>query len=72
MMVRLTYITKTVSVGDADSLICHPASLNRARQKIRACAQMTEGVGEDLIRLSVGLEDPEDLIADLANALEAS
>lgn len=71
MMDRLTWITKAVSLGDADSLICHPASLNRARQKIRADAHLTDGVGEDLIRLSVGLEDPEDLMADLQQGLEA-
>lgn len=70
MMDRLDLITRAVSLGDADSLICHPASLNRARQPIRQDAHMVEGVGDDLIRLSVGLEDPDDIIGDLRQALE--
>ncbi|WP_353642909.1 PLP-dependent transferase [Mesorhizobium sp. WSM2239] len=56
MIDRLQLITRTVSLGDADSLICHPASLNRARQAIRKNAHLPEGVTEDLIRLSLGLE----------------
>ncbi|MBJ6128518.1 trans-sulfuration enzyme family protein [Microvirga splendida] len=72
MMDRLGLITRAVSLGDADSLICHPASLTRARQPIREDAHMVEGVGEDLIRLSVGLENQEDIIADLRQAIEAS
>ncbi|ANP91729.1 hypothetical protein BA011_36870 (plasmid) [Rhizobium leguminosarum] len=70
MMNRLGLITRAVSLGDADSLICHPASLIRARQPIRKDAHLVEGVGDDLIRLSVGLEDAEDIIADLRQALE--
>jgi methionine-gamma-lyase len=69
MMDRLNLIIRAVSLGDADSLICHPASLTRARQPIREDAHMIDGVGDDLMRLSVGLEDAEDLIADLRQAL---
>lgn len=69
IMDRLRLVTRAVSLGDADSLICHPASLTRARQSIRKNTHLAEGVGEDLIRLSVGLEDAEDLIADLRQAL---
>ncbi|SDR63732.1 methionine-gamma-lyase [Rhizobiales bacterium GAS113] len=71
MMDRLCLVTRAVSLGDADSLICHPASLTRARQSIHKGAHLADGVGEDLIRLSVGLEDANDLIADLRRALEA-
>jgi len=71
MMDRLRLVTRAVSLGDADSLIYHPASLTRARQPIRKDAHLADGVGEDLIRLSVGLEDADDLIADLRQALEA-
>ncbi|WP_345958999.1 PLP-dependent transferase [Rhizobium leguminosarum] len=46
-----------VSLGDTDSLIYHPASISRARQSIRKDAHLVEGVGEDLLRLSVGPED---------------
>ncbi|ESY66145.1 MULTISPECIES: PLP-dependent aspartate aminotransferase family protein [Mesorhizobium] len=70
MMDRLNLITRAVSLGDADSLIYHPASLTRARQPIRKDAHLADGVGEDLMRLSVGLEDADDLIADLRRALD--
>ena len=71
MMDRLDLITRAVSLGDADSLIYHPASLTRARQPIRKDAHLADGVGEDLMRLSVGLEDADDLIADLRQALDS-
>lgn len=71
MMDRLQLLTRAVSLGDADSLIYHPASLMRARQSIRKDAHLIEGVGEDLIRLSVGLEDVRDLIADVQQALRS-
>ncbi|MER9302938.1 PLP-dependent aspartate aminotransferase family protein [Mesorhizobium sp. M0496] len=70
MMDRLNLITRAVSLGDADSLIYHPASLTRARQPIRKDAHLADGVGEDLMRLSVGLEDADDLIADLRRGLD--
>ncbi|PZV34857.1 trans-sulfuration enzyme family protein [Mesorhizobium kowhaii] len=70
MMDRLHLITRAVSLGDADSLIYHPASLTRARKSIRKDAHLADGVGEDLMRLSVGLEDAGDLIADLRQALD--
>ena len=55
------------NIGDSKSIITHPASTTHQQlspEELAAC-----GVGEGLIRLSVGLEDPEDLIADLAQAL---
>ncbi|MEX2697305.1 PLP-dependent aspartate aminotransferase family protein [Rhizobium mongolense] len=70
MLDRLQLVTRAVSLGDTDSLIYHPASILRARQSIRKDAHLIEGVGEDLVRLSVGLEDVSDLIADLRQALQ--
>ncbi|MEG3596573.1 MAG: O-acetylhomoserine aminocarboxypropyltransferase [Actinomycetota bacterium] len=58
------------NVGDAKTLVIHPASTTH--QQLSAEDLSAAGVGEDLIRLSVGLEDPEDIIADLARALRAS
>ncbi|WP_376743961.1 trans-sulfuration enzyme family protein [Ensifer canadensis] len=70
MLDRLQLLTRAVSLGDTDSLIYHPASITRARQSIRKDAHLIEGVGEDLLRLSVGLEDVGDLIVDLHQALQ--
>jgi len=58
------------NVGDAKSLVIHPASTTH--QQMDAEALMAAGIGEDLIRLSIGLEDPADLTDDLARALRAS
>jgi methionine-gamma-lyase len=66
---HLELVTCAVSLGDAETLISHPATLTRARKKIRPEATLAPGGGEDLIRLSVGLEDDADLIHDLQRAL---
>jgi O-acetylhomoserine (thiol)-lyase len=58
------------NVGDAKSLVIHPASTTH--QQMDAEELAAAGVGEEMIRLSVGLEDPSDLIADLRQALRAS
>lgn len=58
------------NVGDAKSLVIHPASTTH--QQMNAEELATAGVGEDLVRLSVGLEDPGDLVDDLGRALKAS
>ncbi|HJM21767.1 MAG TPA: PLP-dependent transferase, partial [Acidimicrobiales bacterium] len=58
------------NVGDAKTLVLHPASTTH--QQLSAEDLVAAGVGEDLIRLSVGLEDPEDIISDLRRALRAS
>jgi methionine-gamma-lyase len=71
MMNRLRLITRAVSLGDTHSLIYHPASLTQARKSIRKDAHLADGIGEELMRLSVGLEDAADLIADLRQALDA-
>jgi O-acetylhomoserine (thiol)-lyase len=56
-----------VNVGDAKSLIVHPATSTHFGQPEER--RIAAGVYEDTIRLSVGIEDAEDLIADLATAL---
>jgi methionine-gamma-lyase len=68
-MDRLCLFGRAVSLGDAESLIMHPASLSRARRAVRPEARLAEAVGEDLIRLSAGLEDTDDLLDDLHQAL---
>lgn len=56
------------NIGDSKSLIIHPASTTH--QQLNEEQQRSTGVSQDLIRLSVGLEDTEDLIADIKSALE--
>lgn len=58
------------NVGDAKSLVIHPASTTH--QQMSAAELTAAGVGEDLIRISVGLEDVTDLVGDLAQALRVS
>ncbi|MDH3476100.1 MAG: O-succinylhomoserine sulfhydrylase [Rhodospirillales bacterium] len=57
------------NLGDAKSLITHPATTTHQRLKPGERAEL--GIGDGLVRLSVGLEDPEDIKADLAQALAA-
>ncbi len=57
-----------VNVGDAKSLIVHPASSTHFSQSKEQ--REKAGVFDDTLRLSVGIEDVQDLIADLAQALE--
>ncbi|MBO6258955.1 MAG: PLP-dependent transferase [Succinivibrio sp.] len=66
----LKLIALAESLGGVESLVCHPATMTHAAipPEIRAKVGITDG----LIRLSTGLEDVEDLIADLDNALEQS
>lgn len=58
------------NIGDARSLMCHPASTTHANMGEEARAEM--GVTEGLLRINVGLEDPQDLIEDLDRALAAA
>jgi len=58
------------NVGDAKTLVLHPASTTHQQLSVDDLA--SAGIGEDLIRLSVGLEDPRDILDDLARALKAS
>ncbi len=58
------------NVGDAKSLIIHPASTTH--QQLTPEDQLSSGVTEDLVRLSVGLEHIDDLIADLGRAIRVA
>lgn len=58
------------NIGDARSLMCHPASTTHANMGEEARADM--GVTEGLLRINVGLEDPQDLIEDLDQALKSA
>ena len=58
------------NVGDAKTLVLHPASTTH--QQLDAEQLRAAGVGEDMIRLSVGLEDPDDILEDLNRALRAA
>jgi methionine-gamma-lyase len=63
-------ITPAVSLGSVDSLIQHPASLtHRIMDEV---SRKDAGISPDLVRLSVGLEDVDDLWADLVQALDAA
>ena len=63
----LKLCTLAVSLGDAETLIEHPASMTHSTYTPEALA--AAGIGESLIRLSVGLEEPEDIIKDLEEGL---
>ena len=58
------------NLGDAKSLVTHPATTTHQRLTPEQRAAL--GIGDGLLRLSVGLEDPADLIADLRRALDAA
>ncbi len=58
------------NVGDAKSLVIHPASTTHHRMDAKALE--AAGIGEGTIRLSIGLEDVDDLVADLGQAIKAS
>lgn len=58
------------NIGDTKSLVIHPASTTH--QQLNEEEQIAAGVSPDFIRLSVGIEDVEDIIADLDQALQAS
>lgn len=66
----LQLITRLVNIGDAKSLACHPASTTHRQLDEKELA--TAGVSADMIRLSIGIEHIDDIIADLDQALEAS
>ncbi|MCA8966821.1 MAG: PLP-dependent transferase, partial [Planctomycetes bacterium] len=55
------------SLGGVESLVDHPASMTHA--SIPAAARRKAGLGDGLVRLSVGIEDLDDLVADLEQAL---
>ena len=65
----LRLFTLAQSLGGIESLICHPGSMTHA--SMDAQAQQTAGIGPTLIRLSVGIENADDLLADLQQAFNA-
>lgn len=64
---RVRYFSITANLGDTKSIITHPATTTHGRLSPAERAQMN--IGEGLIRLSVGIEDARDLIADLDRAM---
>jgi methionine-gamma-lyase len=66
----LRLFKSAVSLGGTESLVCHPASTTHSG--VPADIRARVGVAEGLIRMSIGLEHPDDLIADLAIALAAA
>lgn len=64
----LKLFTQAVSLGDVESLATHPASTTH--QLLPPEVRQAHGVSDALVRLSVGIEDPQDLIADLEQALD--
>ncbi|WP_249672199.1 trans-sulfuration enzyme family protein [Pseudomonas abieticivorans] len=66
---RLALVTQAVSLGDTDSLACHPASTTHSA--VAADIRLQYGVTEGLVRLSVGIEDVQDLENDIRQALAA-
>ena len=67
---RLKLFSHLANVGDAKSLVIHPASTTH--QQMDAAALTAAGIGEGLVRLSVGLEDADDLVEDLDQALRGA
>ena len=67
MMNRLQLIRRAVSLGDAETLIQHPASMTHSTYTPEERA--AHGISDGLIRLSIGLEDVPDILADLEQAL---
>jgi len=63
-------LSHLANIGDAKSLVIHPASTTH--QQLSEAEQISAGVSPDFIRLSVGLEDVRDIIADLEQALQAA
>jgi O-acetylhomoserine sulfhydrolase (EC 2.5.1.49) len=66
----LDLILRLVNIGDAKSLACHPATTTH--RQLNADELKSAGVSEDLVRLSIGIEDADDIIADITQALEKS
>jgi methionine-gamma-lyase len=67
---HLHLITLAVSLGGVESLIQHPASMTHHGMPREE--RLTAGIGDEMVRLSLGCEDAEDLMADLDQALDAT
>ncbi|PUU86876.1 MAG: methionine-gamma-lyase, partial [Halanaerobium sp.] len=67
MMNNVNLATLAVSLGDVDTLIQHPASMTHA--PVPREERLAAGITDGLVRISIGIEDVEDIIADLDNSL---
>lgn len=67
---QLQHFSLAESLGGVESLVCHPASMTHAPLSEEALAEA--GISQDLVRLSVGIENGEDLVSDVLAALEAA
>ena len=67
---KLNLFSHLANIGDAKSLVIHPASTTH--QQMTSEMLESAGIGEDLVRLSIGIEDDDDLIYDLKQALKVS
>lgn len=63
----LQLITRLVNIGDAKSLACHPATTTH--RQLNPAELLKAGVSEDMVRISVGIEHVDDIIADIEQAL---
>ncbi|MEL0587442.1 MAG: aminotransferase class I/II-fold pyridoxal phosphate-dependent enzyme [Candidatus Thiodiazotropha sp. (ex. Lucinoma kazani)] len=66
----LQMILRLVNIGDAKSLACHPATTTH--RQLSETELATAGVSADMVRLSIGIEHVDDIIADISQALEAA
>ncbi|MCY4419113.1 MAG: PLP-dependent aspartate aminotransferase family protein [Cytophagales bacterium] len=67
ILAKLNYFTLAVSLGGVESLVCHPASMTHAAYSEED--RRKAGISENLIRLSVGIEDIQDILQDIEGAL---
>jgi methionine-gamma-lyase len=68
-MNRLKLVTRAVSLGDAETLVQHPASMTHAPYTAEERAE--HGVGDSLVRFSIGLETFSDIQDDILQALDS-
>jgi O-acetylhomoserine (thiol)-lyase len=66
----LKLVTRLVNIGDSKSLACHPATTTH--RQLAAHEMAKAGVSEDMVRLSIGIEHIDDIVADLDQALSAA
>ena len=69
-IMRITLVVRLVNIGDARSLACHPATTTHRQlgpEELRSA-----GVSEDMVRLSIGIEHVDDIMADIDQALAAA
>jgi cystathionine gamma-synthase/methionine-gamma-lyase len=68
-MNALRLVVRTLSLGDVHSLITHPATTTH--RNIGEKRRQRLGITDNMVRFSVGIEDPDDIVADVAQALES-